>query len=892
MQASELIQGIVAKFKDNRVVFWHDPDQSFIEELDSLSEPLTAAINANADNNDSEDDFSTEVTVLNMANESVLATKKRIEIDEPKRRFLLYFPEVESEPERDWLLDIRLYSEQFFADHSSMLLNELGITNMALRSYIQNRQKFFANKQRLAGLKKRVADNDDALTLDRKMVAVVVKSDSSHLSDILFSLLKEHASYLEDDTNGLPLWEQLTKFDLVDALWTELDKNYGYVTEQPSFSDFVLKLFCTDFWTQTEGIERDWLSNNVLKGNAGRATALAFMVSWRDSRTYCPDYEVVSHHLGQQLDISAKSSHYRPIELVRCETFRAVEINIIRGLIETLLDSSKTLDRVEFDSIVSTRLASHWSLSDSAYTSSYQALRSAEMLIYLRHTYVDGFHFDSAKSMYDAYVSDIYQFDQDYRLFNEHVLISLSIGSDMLRRLDEEIESIYTNWYLYELGLAWDYHLGHEQLLDKWQITDIPNQHNFYNNEVQARLNTTQLQRAFVIISDALRYEVASELWSIINNEKRFKASISTQLGVLPSYTQLGMAALLPHDSLSYQPERSKSVYVDGVSSAGLDSRDKILQKVGGMAVSAKELMSWSNQEGRDKIRDARVVYIYHDTIDAMGDSASTEEKTFEACRSAIDELKNLVGRIINRLNGSHVIVTADHGFLFQQRELVADNKTKLTTKPNGVMEAKKRYVIGDNLPSDEAYWKGSISNTANGLVDSLCQNQNQTEFLIPKSSQRFHFVSGAKFVHGGAMLQEICVPIIHIRELDKEQATKFEKQPVGIVVANQPIKLVSNIDKIKFIQTDAVGEQFVSRQINMFIIDSNGKEVSSRETINFDSSSKIMDERTREARLSLIGSQFDRNAQYTLILEDAKTQINYSQYSVTIDLAHLDDFF
>ena len=88
------------------------------------------------------------------------------------------------------------------------------------------------------------------------------------------------------------------------------------------------------------------------------------------------------------------------------------------------------------------------------------------------------------------------------------------------------------------------------------------------------------------------------------------------------------------------------------------------------------------------------------------------------------------------------------------------------------------------------------------------------------------------------------------------------------------------------------MGEQFVSRQINVFIVDSDGKEVSSREMINFDSSSKIMDERTREARLSLIGSQFDRNAQYTLILEDAKTQINYSQYSVTIDLAHLDDFF
>ncbi|WP_159182247.1 PglZ domain-containing protein, partial [Escherichia coli] len=179
----------------------------------------------------------------------------------------------------------------------------------------------------------------------------------------------------------------------------------------------------------------------------------------------------------------------------------------------------------------------------------------------------------------------------------------------------------------------------------------------------------------------------------------------------------------------------------------GLDNRNAILQKVGGMAVSSKELMSWSNQEGRDKVRDVEVVYIYHDTIDAIGDKAATEEKTFEACRSAIEELKDLVGRVINRLNGSRVVITADHGFLFQQKALVAADKTSLKTKPAGAIEAKKRYIVGNNLPSDEACWKGSINDTAHGSSD--------TEFLLPKAAQRFHFVGGAKFVHGGAMLQE-----------------------------------------------------------------------------------------------------------------------------------------
>jgi len=53
-------------------------------------------------------------------------------------------------------------------------------------------------------------------------------------------------------------------------------------------------------------------------------------------------------------------------------------------------------------------------------------------------------------------------------------------------------------------------------------------------------------RKAVVIISDALRYEVADELRSRIRQEDRFDATLDAVLGVLPSYTQLGMAALLP----------------------------------------------------------------------------------------------------------------------------------------------------------------------------------------------------------------------------------------------------------------------------------------------------------------------------------------------------------
>jgi len=67
---------------------------------------------------------------------------------------------------------------------------------------------------------------------------------------------------------------------------------------------------------------------------------------------------------------------------------------------------------------------------------------------------------------------------------------------------------------------------------------------------------------------------------------------------------------------------------------------------------------------------------------------------------------------------------------------------------------------------------------------------------------------------------------------------------------------------------------------------------VSSRERLNFDSTSNVMEERIREARLKLVGSGFDRRALYTLVLEDVETRTRYSQYAVTIDLAFGQDDF
>src|SRR5262249_56538593 len=124
---------------------------------------------------------------------------------------------------------------------------------------------------------------------------------------------------------------------------------------------------------------------------------------------------------------------------------------------------------------------------------------------------------------------------------------------------------------------------------------------------VRPRLDEAENRRAFVVISDAFRYEAAQELVRELNGKYRFEATLSSQLGVLPSYTALGMASLLPHKSVAFKA--GGDVLVDGQPTATLEQRSAILQAVEGMACPAQDLMGPEKGEGRGVGKDKRGGY-------------------------------------------------------------------------------------------------------------------------------------------------------------------------------------------------------------------------------------------------------------------------------------------
>ncbi|RIW96392.1 BREX-1 system phosphatase PglZ type A, partial [Acinetobacter baumannii] len=733
MNLNQLQQGLEQAFytEQHRIVFWYDAEQSFSEEVKALNLG--------------------DVQILNMAEESSLAIKLKLELQDQQGKYLLYFPSAEPETEKDWLLDIKLYSRSFYADRFSIIFNELGLQQQSLREHLAKREEFLKAKARLSTLKRYIQPDADAQDLDMAMIAAVVKADSAELMHIVLALADEMVQQnlaLEVNPES---FAELEKFQLVPALVTALQAEIGYPAsveelngEAPfKLGTFFIRLMSTGFCESLGDIPL-WAQELVMSSVSSRATARAFLSRWRDSSKYYPTFDTLSQTVANALRIQERVGAFDLGQLLDVMTFEVIEQKIIADLASHIPAVTKA-ELEHFRTVISTRLDGYWASKhkDDAtrrkYRTVYTALQAAIELFSLRLQFDSGFYFDSSEALYKAYEQELYRFDMAYRHYSA---ASQRAHVDILKKLNEEVENCYAYWFIDHLARNWGERIEGEQRLNVWKMADIPNQQNFYDTHVRPLLNSATKRRIVVIISDAFRYEAAVELRDRINEKRYSEATLSSQLGVVPSYTTLGMASLLPHQTLEYKEAAGDDVLVDGQSSKGTAARSKILAAYNGLAVTAEMVKGWSRDEGREALKDYELIYVYHNVIDARGDSASTESETFMAVEYAIEELTELSRKILMHFNISTLLITADHGFLFQQSKLESADRSSLTEKPTNALKSKKRYVIGHGLPESKEAWKGSTQATAGTL--------SATDFWIPKGANRFHFVGGSRFVHGG----------------------------------------------------------------------------------------------------------------------------------------------
>ena len=465
-------------------------------------------------------------------------------------------------------------------------------------------------------------------------------------------------------------------------------------------------------------------------------------------------------------------------------------------------------------------------------------------------------------------------FIQYYRETNQN-----SVLSELFKR----IHKIYSNTWLPKLGHKW------QETIEKsggWYYGSM-SQTQFFERDVKSRY-LEKSNKLFVIISDGLRYECGKALNDLFNEEVRFTSTLEYQVTNLPSYTQLGMAAMLPHKELSLG--EGESILADGISTIGVQGRQKILQTNSGVnaaAITAEDLMRMSSKstDAQNLIQQNDLIYVYHNRIDKLGDDKTTEDKVIEASRDEIAFLVEVVKKIAN-MNGTHMIITSDHGFIYQHEDLLESDFTDAQIEGT-IHRDSRRYVIGENLTHNQNVMK------FNARELNIHSDQ---EILLPKGIIRLRKQgSGSRYVHGGMSLQETVVPVLFIAKKRSDTVSKVEID----IINKTSNRITTNIHTVKFYQKDPVGKKYIARSIKSYfaIIDGDELEmkvISDVFNFTFDLTSERSEEREVQKRFTL-STNISRSTNVYLVIEEkvekSSKWIIISKFPYTLSLAMKNDF-
>lgn len=799
MSNSKIAQALTTLFDKQRIVFWYDTQCEFRAEFDSL------------ELNNVE-----KIEILN----NELGIKYRVTRQQPTQSFLLYYEGNEPPHADNWLLDLQLASGEIFrTDQASLWLAELGLTPDCY-PLLQQHKGFFYSQKRCTALRELLQTGDSDNQLRLKMLAICCHT-APRLDVILEALLAELARE-EEAAFKLIKTSQLDAF-----LWEQIKRTYGYRSEKPELLDFIIELFKEGFLSKISTDYTIQLS----------AEALVFLHRWKDSRIHENSFKVLSEYCAEILQISDKLHAMDYRILMGLDYFELIDRKIISELVRAIV--AQLVSATEVESWIRQRRQSCWF---ERFKDVYLALEQASQFLQLLSE--STLEMDSLADGITQYAQQWFRIDQRYRKFIYHARVSGQIS--LLETLNQQIENQYNNNFLTRLNNRWQRYVD---AAEYWNAAPILRQQDFFARCVKPFIERNT--KVCVIISDAFRYEIGEELQNLIRRENRFDAGLEPALSALPSYTQLGMAALLPGQTVQLAENESGDALVDGQSAKGTLNRGKILKATAPNSATllAKDLFGLNHTEARALIRDHDVIYVYHNLIDKTGDTRDTEERVFAAAEETLSELLSIIKKLTNA-NASNLLITADHGFIYQNHPLEESDFLSGEPEGNEVLYRDRRFILGRGLRNQSSF--KTFTPQQLGLAGTL-------DVQIPKSINRLRLKgSGSRFVHGGATLQEVVIPIIRV---NKKRLNDVEQVDVEIISGNNQIITTGQL-AVVFYQTEAVTEKRKPRHLYAGLYTVEGTLISNRHDINFDFTSENPRDREHTARFILSRIADDSNNQ------------------------------
>jgi uncharacterized protein (TIGR02687 family) len=813
--SSQIAQALSKLFERHRIVFWYDAKKELRSDFEAL---LLAGVGK-----------------LELTNNEY-GIKYRILRDQPEQKFLLYREGPAPADLDNWLLDVQLAYGVFRTDQVAIWLSELEL-GLEFIDVVQTHAEFFQAVKRKEALKKLLKPDDTAGQIRLKMLSVCAGSEP-RMDSVVENLLQELTEGRDEKI------KLIGRCNLAPWFWKQMLRFYGYESSEPNVKDFVISLF-EDCYFQNFDISsvQSKISNQKSKMSSD---ALVFLKRWKDSRQFEGCFESLSSECAEVLNIESDLTKRDFRHLIELDYFRLIDQKIISELVRAV--AMRTVTRSDIALWVRQRRQSHWY---DEFRHLYEAIDYAAQFIHALSE--ANLSMDSLVDGVRNYSRHWYRLDQLYRKFTYHVRISGQ--ASLMSTLTEQIENLYSNNYLLKLGDRFQVFVDD---VSKWEALPIRKQSDFFSNCVQPFLSKDN--KVCVIISDALRYEIGDALLSLIRQEDRYSAELEPALSMLPSYTQLGMAALLPNKELAIADNDTGAVIVDGQSSQGISNREKIL----GLGMGSKTAVALPASDFLDMPRDGDngyralfsnndVVYLYHNRIDSVGDKRDSEERVFEAVEESLNELVRII-RKLSTANATNMLVTSDHGFIYQNREIDDSDFSSVDPEGDEILFRDRRFVLGKGLVDKSSLRKFTPEQL--GLVGKV-------EVQIPKSINRLRLKgSGSRFVHGGASLQEVVIPILKINKKRQSDVATVE---VDILRGASSVITSSQI-AVTLYQSVPVKDKMQPRVLLAGIYTEAGDLISDSHDLTFDLASENPRERELQVRFVLTRKADEVNGQEVIL--------------------------
>ena len=802
---NERIQkALLKQFSKHRIVFWYDAEKELRGDFELLELPEVE-----------------KVEIVN--NEFIL--KYRMLREQPETKFLVYKEGAQPPDLENWLLDVELAHVEFRTDQAALWLAELEL-GYEFADLVKQHKEFFKSQKRRDALKSHLSPHDTLSRVRLNMLAVCAGSDA-RLDSVLEYLLDEYAYSGTKDSTATNLIE---RSNLNGFLWDHLAKIYGYESDSPGVKDFVIELFKSCYAMGTDGEVHL------------NAEALVFLKRWKDSNQHGKAFVKLSAQSAKILSIEADLNQRDYRDIVELDYFELIDRKVLSDLASQV--QARTLPTGECTQYIRGRRSSRWY---QEYSHVYEAIDHGSQ--FLQALDAVNLEIESLEQGLAAYVGSLFRVDQLYRKFIYHLRRSGQVT--LLEPLAKDVRNHYTNSFLRPLGDRWQEKVDQ---LESWQIPNAQSQDRFFDHSLKKPF-LEKGKKIFVIISDALRYEVAEELASIIRQEDRYEADLTCAVTKLPSYTQLGMAALLPNSSLKISDDKMGVVEVDGQSSQGTVNRGKLLSDAvdgKGMAIKSDELLAKTGEECRQLTKDHNVIYVYQNRIDKVGHNRDSEQQAFAAVEDALEELVKIVKKL-SSANANNIIITADHGFIYQD-EVVGESDFSIADPSGDLLFTDRRFMCGRNMEEVDGVKKFTAEQL--GLAGDV-------EVIVPKSINRFRKSGAAtRFLHGGCTLQEIVVPVMAV---SKRRTSDVSQVNVEMIASSTSV-ISSGQLAVAFYQVEPVTDKVQARTLSIGIYTSTGVLISDQAVLNFDLTSENPRERELKARLVLSRTADNYNQQEVML--------------------------